>query len=80
MTQGLPILYTRNQGIDGYFQNGDVGYAINPSSYDQFKEAILNIKREYTEISRRAVEKSLKFKWIAVGERLKEIYHSVGMG
>ena len=29
MSQGLPIIYTKGQGIDGYFEDGKVGYPVN---------------------------------------------------
>jgi glycosyltransferase involved in cell wall biosynthesis len=31
---GLPILYSRDWGVDGYFQPGDVGYCCDPRSLD----------------------------------------------
>ena len=30
LSQGLPLIYTKGQGIDGYFPQGFVGYAYNP--------------------------------------------------
>jgi glycosyltransferase involved in cell wall biosynthesis len=28
MSQGLPIIYTQNEGVDGYFKEGSVGYSV----------------------------------------------------
>jgi len=32
LTQGLPVVYTENQGFDGIIDNLSVGYAVNPNN------------------------------------------------
>ena len=36
----LPVVYTKGQGIDGYFIDGDVGFSCDPSSINDIAKAI----------------------------------------
>jgi len=40
MSQGLPIIYTKEQGIDGYFKDGTVGYSVNPNDISDIVKKI----------------------------------------
>lgn len=42
LSQGLPVLYTKNDGIDGFFEDS-VGIAVNPKSVEDICEAIKQI-------------------------------------
>jgi glycosyltransferase involved in cell wall biosynthesis len=37
---GVPILYSKDRGIDGYFDEREVGYACNPASVDDIAKGI----------------------------------------
>ncbi|MFP3344631.1 glycosyltransferase, partial [Halomonas sp. SIMBA_159] len=43
MASGLPILYSRNQGIDGYFEEGKVGYSIDPYSVKDIEKKLFQV-------------------------------------
>src|SRR5699024_2314840 len=47
MSQGLPVIYSRNQGIDGYFIDGEVGYSIDPNDFKSIVIAVEKIVRKY---------------------------------
>ena len=34
MSQGLPIIYSKGQGVDGYFKEGTVGYGVVSDRYN----------------------------------------------
>jgi glycosyltransferase involved in cell wall biosynthesis len=63
MSQGLPIIYTQGEGIDGYFKEGEVGYAIPYGDVDIAVECIERIIENYNEISERCLVKSSVFSW-----------------
>lgn len=50
LTQGLPLIYSKGQGIDGMFKDGYVGYAVDPNSPQDILEKIRLIKKRYSEI------------------------------
>lgn len=76
MSRGLPLIYTRNQGFDKTFQEGEVGFAVD---YDNYKMAAKNIKiilNEYSEISTRCIKNIDNFSWNIIANRYKCIYES----
>ena len=76
MSRGLPLIYTKNQGFDKTFQEGEVGFAVD---YDNYEMAVENIKRildEYSEISKRCIENIDSFSWNIIANKYKCIYES----
>lgn len=43
LSAGIPVIYSRNAGIDGYFDDYNVGIAVNHRSVDEIADAIENI-------------------------------------
>lgn len=52
MTQGLPVLYTKEEGFDGNFPDGEVGYAIPSDDPLEIANRIEDILCNYESISR----------------------------
>ncbi|WP_256681919.1 glycosyltransferase family 4 protein, partial [Mammaliicoccus fleurettii] len=75
LTQGLPIIYTRNEGIDNYFEEGKVGYSVDPKSITSFVDSLINIDKNYEYIINNInkIDKN-KFSWDMNVERHLEIY------
>jgi glycosyltransferase involved in cell wall biosynthesis len=61
ISQGTPVIYTRGEGIDGYFKDGEIGYAITPSDVNEARQKIELILKNYIGLSKRCIEKSLDF-------------------
>lgn len=74
MTQGLPVIFTKGQGFDGLFADGEVGYAVKPLDCEEIADAIEQISNRYEEISRNCVEKCNLFDWTTIAERLDDMY------
>ena len=74
MTQGLPVIFTRGQGFDGLFEDGAVGYAVNPLDYEEIADAIEKISNRYEEMSKNCVEKCKLFDWTAIAKKLEGMY------
>ena len=47
MSQGMPIIYTKNQGFDGQFCEGYVGYHVKYNDYRYIAKKISRIYSEY---------------------------------
>ena len=75
LTQGLPILYTKNQGIDGTFIE-DVGEAVNPRSVNSIAEGLNRIIENYDEYNLEAINFS-QFSWENISKSYLELYESV---
>ena len=61
MTQGLPILYTKSQGFDGNFEDGQAGYAVYADNPDYIADRVEDIVKRYREISEFCIENSKLF-------------------
>ena len=75
LTQGLPIIYSKRQGIDGYFETGKIGYAVNSKNIKEITEAIVVAINNYSELisNIRLIDFSL-FDWENIAKRYLEIY------
>ena len=74
MSQGLPVMYTKNEGIDGYFTNGYVGYSSDPFDYQSMKDNVYKIIENYETLSENAYRLAKEFTWSSVAEKYNQIY------
>lgn len=74
ISQGLPVIYTKNQGFDGQFDNGEVGFAVEPNDYSQIANAIEKAFINYDSISIGLPVKAKKYKWETINKKLLSIY------
>ena len=74
MSQGLPLLYTKGCGIDGFFKEGEVGYAVDPHCKKDFADKLNLLLNNYDEISSRCITKAKEFNWVYIANEYKNIY------
>jgi glycosyltransferase involved in cell wall biosynthesis len=74
LSQGLPVIYTKGQGFDGHFENGHVGYSIDPKRPEEIAEAVKRISADYKRLSQNASGAARKFSWEAIEKAYREIY------
>lgn len=77
LSQGLPIVYSRGQGIDGYFAEGQVGFHVRSRHPEEIVEAIEDILTSYDEMSSRAKQASLSFSWQRIASLYERIYKQI---
>ena len=75
MSQGVPVIYTKGQGIDGYFKEGEVGYSVNPKDISDIVKKIEMIIHNYNKISKNCYSLVDNFSW----EKITKTYHSIYM-
>lgn len=75
LTQGLSLLYTRNEGIDGLFY-GEVGLAVNPQSTTEIVYALQNLMLHPGNYTNSTVDFSL-FHWADIAHTYLNIYHDI---
>lgn len=76
MSQGLPVLYTRNQGFDGQFPDGTVGYAVSDTDAQDAADKICMVKARYEVLSANAVALVDKFRWDTIADEYVAIYQA----
>lgn len=78
LTQNLPLLYTKSEGFDRYFEDGCVGYAVSPSDADELINNMLNVISRYKEIQNNIAQiDKHKFSWYEAAGQYKKIYEKI---
>lgn len=77
MSQGLPVIYTKGQGFDGQFEEGEVGYSVRSNNASQIANSIVKILNNYTHISNRCTMLSDRFQWELIVKKYTRIYSDV---
>lgn len=77
MSQGLPIIYTKGQGFDGQFIEGEVGYSVNPRDKNDIVRKVAMILEDYERLSIDSIIKCDKFNWNFINESYTKIYRSL---
>lgn len=77
MSQGLPIIYTKGQGVDGYFQQGEVGYSVDCKDAKAIADSIEMIKKDYVRISERSSDAITNFSWDTIASKYADLYNKV---
>ena len=72
LSQGLPILFSKNDGIDGTLPQ-NVGEAVDPLSPQNVKKGLINLIQNYHEYSNEAVDFKT-FKWKNIAQKYHDIY------
>lgn len=75
MSQGKPIIYTKNDGIYNYFKEGEVGYAIDPYNINELERSIIDICNDYENISDNCIIKSKEFNWNDISIKYINLYN-----
>lgn len=77
MSQGLPVIYTKGQGFDGYFNEGQVGFHVPCFDAQAIAESIIKIKENYTSMSEFCINAVGGFSWDKKAIEYKEIYQNI---
>lgn len=78
MSQGVPVLYTKGQGFDGQFPEGEIGFAVPCGDVQAQAEALKRAVQGYAERSRRCVEGAGRYAWPRVAGMWMALYQDVG--
>lgn len=78
MSQGTPVIYSKGEGIDGFFSPGEVGYPVDPKSPAEIADAMRRALEGGEELRNRCIERSRAFRWDRIAERyVREVYGEV---
>ena len=77
MSQGLPVVYSRNTGIDGLWEQGSIGYGVTPGSVTEMKIAIEKIAADYPSMSSRCMAEAGQMTWPDIAGRYAEMYNGI---
>lgn len=77
MSQGLPVIYTKDQGFDGQFAEGKVGFHVHSNNASEIADRIVEIIDNYNPISMNCIEGVNQFRWDTIVKKYCQIYHTI---
>lgn len=80
MSQGLPVIYTRGQGFDGQFEEGQVGYSVNCFDASEIAEKIIETVNNYNQITENCIRYCDRFAWKRLVVLYELLYKNIKMG
>ncbi|GEK91058.1 glycosyltransferase family 4 protein [Alkalibacterium kapii] len=77
MSQGLPVIYSIDQGFDGQFAYGQVGYPVDPYTPEDIADKLAEIIKNYETLSKNTIDKYKMFNWEIISDELMNTYKEV---
>ena len=77
MSQGLPVMYTKEEGFDGVFPDKYIGVSTSYKDQYQFNEALNYILDHYQELSNNALKELSHFNWDGIVSQYTSIYQEL---
>lgn len=77
LSQGLPVLYTKGQGFDGLYPDGDIGFPVDLKVGNDLGGAVDRIISDYDAMSARCLARAQAAGWGAIKQQYDEIYRLV---
>lgn len=74
MSQGIPVIYTRGQGFDGQYKDGEVGFSVDCFNENEIADCIIKIMSDYQNISDRCIGYAKRYSWQSIAEKYKDTY------
>ncbi len=74
MTQGLPLIYTKGEGFDRQFPEGEVGFCVDPNDMDGLIQCVDQICEVYGTLSKNCLNDCESFDWDRLAIKYKQIY------
>ena len=75
LSQNLPIVYTKGQGVDGLFDYS-VGIGVNPFSVTEIKNAINTILNSKNQFSNNSIDFE-QFRWTNIATKYRNFYKEI---
>jgi glycosyltransferase involved in cell wall biosynthesis len=78
ISQGLPVIYSKGQGFDGHFSDGEVGYRVDCFDHQEIADRIKSIADDYENISVNCIRNVVKFDWGSINQEYLDLYVAIG--
>jgi glycosyltransferase involved in cell wall biosynthesis len=77
LTQHIPIIFTKQQGIDGFFPNAEYARSVDPNDINQISQVIKELIDSYGKLNYPKKLDFDRFKWNIIANQLFSIYKSL---
>ena len=76
LSQGLSVLYTKNEGIDGLFTE-PIGEVVMPTSTESIREALRKLLTHPEDYQTLPEERFQTFQWTSIAQTYQNIYRQI---
>jgi glycosyltransferase involved in cell wall biosynthesis len=77
LSQGLPVIHSKGQGIDGFFAPGTVSQAVDPNDIQDIAQAAEALIERHETSSPLCMAKAKEFSWELIARSYDELYRSI---
>ena len=77
LSQGVPIVHSRGQGVDGYFTEGTVSSAVDPRDPQSIAKGVLDVAERLPNVREVCRTVARDFDWRKIGQTYRDTYHSI---
>lgn len=74
ISQGVPIIHSKGQGIDGYFEDGKISYAVDPLNVSEIENKILVLYQKSESLAPKCHQEAKNFSWEIISKKYEDIY------
>lgn len=76
MSQGLPVIYSKGQGFAGLYEDGKVGFGVEPKNIKDIVAKIELIAKNYEEMSKTCITEAGNYSWDRIALKFISIYEN----
>lgn len=80
LSQGIPVLLSRGQGVDGYFESGTITEVVNPLSVSSIELGLERLAARAGTQRDACVSAAQAFAWPAIATTYRALYTTVASG
>ncbi len=77
MSQGLPVIYSKGQGFAGLYEDGKVGFEVEPKNIDEIVAKIELMAGKYEEMSKTCIKEAENYSWDRIALKFISIYKNL---
>jgi glycosyltransferase involved in cell wall biosynthesis len=77
LSQGMPVVHSRGQGIDGYFTAGTVAAAVDPADARSIARGVLEVSARLPAVRDTCRFAVRPFDWRHIGQTYRDTYRSI---
>jgi glycosyltransferase involved in cell wall biosynthesis len=77
LSQGVPVVHSRGQGVDGYFGPGTVAAAVDPADSRSIAQGIREVAARLPALKDTCRQEARRFDWRRIGSTYRDTYRSI---
>jgi glycosyltransferase involved in cell wall biosynthesis len=77
LSQGVPVVHSRGQGVDGYFAPGTVAAAVDPADPRSIAQGVREVAARLPAVRDICRQEARRFDWRRIGSTYRDTYRSI---